>query len=489
MKDKLSSIAEFSEAQRRQALERYNAIRPVLEERETTEIAAKKYGIAERTLFRWVQSYRESGLAGLVRRTRSDTKVRRIPVDLQHLIEGLALSVPPLSTSEIHRRTTVAAEKRNVRPPSYSAVYSIVHKMDPALRVLAHRGTAHYSNQYDLLYRNETKRPNAVWQADHTPLDVVINDKGKPKKPWLTIILDDYSRAIVGYSLSLSAPSAAQTSLALRHAIWRKPQPDWVVCGIPDVLYTDNGSDFTSSHLEQVAADLRIQLIRSVPGKPRGRGKVERFFRSLNQVLLPGIPGHQPPGQGKATPVLSLTQLSKEVENYLVRSYNVTPHSSTNQPPQERWSSGGFLPRMPDSLAQLDLLLLTVPLLRKVRADGIYFMNLRYIAPTLAAYVGENVLVRYDPRDMAEIRVFHNDVFVCKAICQELAGETVPLKDIVGARRLRQRELRQTIKDRTKMVESLLESRRWVPATEEVMPPEDLPPKPSTKLKRYRTDS
>ena len=82
---------------------------------------------------------------------------------------------------------------------------------------------------------------------------------------------------------------------------------------------------------------------------------------------------------------------------------------------------------MPDSLERLDLLLLTVPKSRRVHQDGIRFMGLRYIDPTLAAYVGEDVVLRYDPRDMAEIRVFYHDRFLCRAICQELAGETVAL--------------------------------------------------------------
>ena len=64
-----------------------------------------------------------------------------------------------------------------------------------------------------------------------------------------------------------------QTALALRQAIWRKPQPGWHVCGIPQVLYTDHGSDFTSQHLEQVAADLKIRLIFSTVARPRGGGR------------------------------------------------------------------------------------------------------------------------------------------------------------------------------------------------------------------------
>jgi transposase InsO family protein len=79
---------------------------------------------------------------------------------------------------------------------------------------------------------------------------------------------------------------ARRTSLALRHAIWRKADSAWPVCGIPDVLYVDHGSDFTSNHLDQIAADLRLRVIYSAVARPQGRGKVERLFGTLNSELL-----------------------------------------------------------------------------------------------------------------------------------------------------------------------------------------------------------
>ena len=84
--------------------------------------------------------------------------------------------------------------------------------------------------------------------------------------------------------------------MALRQAIWRKGRPGWQVCGIPGILYSDHGSDFTSHHLEQVAADLKIRLINSMVGRPRGRGRIERSFESVSQVLLPRLPGYGPGG-------------------------------------------------------------------------------------------------------------------------------------------------------------------------------------------------
>src|SRR4051794_20400049 len=272
----------------------------------------------------------------------------------------------------------------------------------------------------------------------------------------------------------------------MRQAIWRKGRPGWQVCGIPGILDSDHGSDFTSRHLEQVAADLKIQLINSGVGRPRGRGKIERFFESVSQMLLPRLPGYAPAGVAPNAG-LTLAGLAAELERFLVDEYHNEPHTTTGFKPHERWASGGFLPRMPESLEQFDLLLLTVPKARRVHPDGIRFSGLRYIDPTLAAYVGEEVLLRYDPRDIAEVRVFYGGRFLCRAVCQELAGETVPLREIIRARGRRHRELRQTIQERRAVVETLLEVRRG--SVTEPTGVDIAGPQPATRtLKRYADD-
>jgi len=113
---------------------------------------------------------------------------------------------------------------------------------------------------------------------------------------------------------------------------------------------------------------------------------------------------------------------------------------------------GGFLPRMPESLEQLDLLLVQVARKRRVQQSGIAFEGYAYIDPTLSAYVGEEVMIRYDPIDLAELRVFFEDRFVCRAICPELSGQTVSLKEIVAARQRGRRELRGEIVEREALV-------------------------------------
>jgi putative transposase len=97
--------------------------------------------------------------------------------------------------------------------------------------------------------------------------------------------------------------------------------------------------------------------------------------------------------------------------------------------------AGGFLPQMPESLEHFDQLLLTVPKTRRVRPDGIHFMGMRYIDPTLAAYVGEEVLLRYDPRHGRNPAVLPRPLPLPGR--QELAGQTVALRDIISAPNIR----------------------------------------------------
>ena len=267
-------LSGLSDNERSRALARFEIIRPFLEDAVPLARLARERNIVLRTARRWVERYRRSGLMGLVRRERNDKNERKLSTELQQIIEGLALSRPKLSAAAVHRKTVEAAMMLDVNPPSYDVVYSLIRKLAPALVTMAHEGMKSYSESFDLVHRVESEAPNAIWQADHTELDILVKDeRGNARKPWLTIILDDYSRAVAGYMLSFEGPSAIQTALALRQAIWRKPQAGWHICGIPEVLYTDHGSDFTSQHIEQVAADLKIRLIFSTVGKPRGRGK------------------------------------------------------------------------------------------------------------------------------------------------------------------------------------------------------------------------
>ena len=359
------------------AIERYRVLEPHLADGIPLADLARTGTLSERTLQRWLGRYRAEGLAGLARLPRNDRGRLHLPEHLVELTRTLATKRPRPPVAAIHRKVQELAIAHGHRTPSYAAVARVVRAI-PASQIAAASDPAVYRDQHELVHRREAATSNEMWQADHTVLDIlVLDDAGTPVRPWLTVIVDDHSRAIAGYFLSLDAPSALNTALALRQAIWRKPNPEWIVSGIPEQLYVDNGSDFISEHIEQACIALKIRLIHSLPGRPRGRGKIERLFRTINDM---------------------------------------------------------FLPAMPDSLEQLDMLLVHVPKPRKVLRDGIRLMGRRYVEPTLAAFVGEQVEAVYDPRDLTEIHVYHQGRFVCRALSSEHAGHP-SLRAIQRARR------------------------------------------------------
>jgi putative transposase len=484
-----ATLVSLGETDRAEAHRRWLVLRGHLEDGVPLSRVAVQSGIPHRTLQRWLARYRAAGLAGLGRTARADRGRSRFPEPLRLLVEGLALRMPVPSAAQVHRQVTAVAEREGWPVPSYSSVYAIIRGIDPALRTLAVEGTKRYAEVFELVHRRQADRPNEIWQADHTQLDLwVVTPAGRPARPWLTVIEDDHSRAIAGYEVNLGAPSALQTALALRQAIWRKAEPGWHVCGIPAVFYTDHGSDFTSRHMEQAAADLGKRLVFSLPGQPRGRGKIERYMDTINQMCLAALPGYAPRGTkdraGQAR--LSLPELDAALGEFIVKVYNHRVHSQTGQPPQARWEAGGFLPRLPESLEQLDLLLLTVAKPRKIHPDGIHFQGLRYLDLVLAAYVGEPVIIRYDPRDLAEIRVFYRGRFLGRAICPDLAAAAISLKEITAARSARRRELKRQIGERASVVDRLIAVHTSPPPS----PPAAItaPDQSAPRLKRYREE-
>lgn len=432
------------------SLEKYRIIEPILNKRATIVSVSKLHKIPTRTLRHWQTIFNTNGIDGLNRKKRVDSgKQRKIPKIVESYVEAFLLQKPPLSIKNVYLKVAQICKRESLPTPSYNWVYQYSKTISPALLTLSQKGSKAYKQQFELLHRNECGLPNELWQSDHTLLDIwVINPKGVIVRPWLTTVLDDFSRAICGYFLSEASPNATNTALALRQAIWSKKHPQWKICGIPNKLYTDNGSDFTSDHILQVCLKLKIELIHSLPGNPRGRGKVERFFETLNKRLLETMPGYSKHDKPSSTPTLTLSQFESKLDEFIIMDYNNQSKKGKLSPCQLWQGNDSFLPQMPSSLEDLDNLMLHVDKIRKIQRDGIRFLGLRYISLTLVAFVGEYVIIKYDPRDLAEIKVYFSDGnFLCKAICQDIADLTVSMRELLSARKTFKKQLDDKIKD------------------------------------------
>lgn len=198
----MDELTGLSEETRKLALERFRLLQPHLERDQPLRSVANAAGIPYRTAHRWVAQYRKFGLAALARKTRIDRGRRHaVSSKIKEVIEGLALQKPPLPVAALYRQVQRLALDIGETVPTYWTVWDIVRRLPADLVILAHEGTKAYSNTFELVHRREAERPNAIWQADHTPLDILlVRPDGQAAKPWLTTVIDDYSRAVVGFA-------------------------------------------------------------------------------------------------------------------------------------------------------------------------------------------------------------------------------------------------------------------------------------------------
>lgn len=345
-----------------------------------------------------------------------------------------------ISIENITKTVNAYNAEQNIAQTNYYTVRKIIQRLPEDMVTLAKYGNKAYTDKYEIIMRRESKYPNQMWQVDHYLLSIKVTHQGKEECPWLTIIIDDFSRSIMGFCLYIGAPSAIQTALALRKAIWYKQDKNWSVCGIPETLYTDHGTDFTSTHIDYVCADLKIKLIHSIVAKPQGRGKVERFFLTLEQRLIELLKMHNKTYQ--------LNELEEIIKDFIINDYHHAIHSTTGEAPIALWNKCQIIPQMPDSIERLNLLLLTVKKSRTVRRDGICFSGLRYFHPNLVAYVGECITIRFDPNDLGEIWVYEKNQLICKAVCEEFQDQSITYEELKKLRTNRKKELRNEIKSR-----------------------------------------
>jgi hypothetical protein len=149
----------------------------------------------------------------------------------------------------------------------------------------------------------------------HGPM---VEHEGRRRKTYLIAFIDDHSRLVphAEFYLSEALPfflKAFQNALSTR--------------GLPRKLYTDNGAAFRSNHPDHVCAGLGIGLVHARPYKPQGKGKIERFFRTVRSDFLPGFKGE------------SLDDLNPAVSLWLSDIHHQRKHSSTGQSPFARFTA------------------------------------------------------------------------------------------------------------------------------------------------------
>lgn len=471
--------------------DRFELIAPCLQQGVSLSRRARETGFHRTTLSRILSRFRANGSTSFERKKRCDTGSFEVQQDVAEVIKAHLIALPHLSCATVHRMVARICDKKSWTKPTYWNVYRI-HRGLPADLLTLSKDSAEYRRLYDMVHRYEASCPNEIWQADHNFMDIFVwDDLGQALKPVLTVILDDYSRAVTGYYLDFVPPSAQRTALALRQAIWHKKEPTWLACGLPEKLYTDRGADFTSKRLQKISLELEFELIKGRPYYPQGKGKIERFFGTMNQLLLCELPGYTAEDQPPQKPGLTLDEFRRVFHEWLINEYMQRENEDTGETPFIRWSRQPKVTRMPESLDSLHMLLMTISDSRLVRKDGIHTNSLCYTNTELQhGYMRESVVIRYDPSDVSRIYVFHENKFVCIATCSELSDIKPTSHDVQKAKRDRKKELRSQISIAQALVKQhSKDSARPVPTPPEAEATAPAEPKKTHQpIRRYSVD-
>ena len=268
-----------------------------------------KTRIAESTIQRWIRLYVNSGreLSSLYPAVRNDRgKSRRVDEETVLALIKLRRQMVGLPVN----RLLAEMEKRNLCPADTTISKST------AYRILKQAGLSGRASADKVDRRRyEAEFPNDIWQSDvmHGP-QVEVN--GKKRKAYLIAFLDDHSRLLPHAEFFLSEQLKVWLD-AFRQALLTR--------GMPRKLYVDNGAAFRSRHLERICGSLGIALVHTPPYTPQGRGKIERFFRTVRSQFLPCFFGG------------TLEELNVSFELWVREDYHQRTHSSTGQSPLNRF--------------------------------------------------------------------------------------------------------------------------------------------------------
>ncbi len=325
-------------------------------------------------------------------------------------------------------------DQRGIAAPSYRTFRRAVRKRDRFSQTLKRQGRRAAYAYEPAFWELEMKtprhgdRPFEIAHIDHTELDVEVRSLATGHalgRPWITLLVDAFSRRILGLYLTFDPPSYRSCMMVLRDCVRRHGR-------FPQMVVVDGGAEFKSIYLETLLARYACTKKTRPPAKPRFGSVCERLFGTVSSQLLYNLRGNTQmtrnvrqvtksvDPRGMAT--WSLSGLNERIEEYLFQVYDKMEHPALGQTPREAFEMGlersGFRPERMIRYDQ-DFVMCTMPTTAKGTAKispgrGVKLNHVYYWSDTLRdpEFELRQLAVRYDPFDAGTAYAFCRNQWV-----------------------------------------------------------------------------
>ena len=458
-----------------------------------------------RTLYRWLEAYEAKGPAGLMKPTQREDKgqirslcpaahayayrlyanpAKRTATTIYHKLEARARELGPSACSkclycpgtEMRRKLEESGEiadyppctepeKNGMKiPQSRQTLGRILSAIPTDEITMARRGLKAFKDDHMRMgVRDKPDKVNQVWVGDHHQFDCfVMDDRGRPVRPWLTAWYDAGTGCMVGWVLCTNPNTETITEAFVKAVAYTKRSPFY---GLPANIYIDNGKDYRGKTFEtglvrdqdlghlnsNISSNSVIQLfnVAVTHAQPyQGWAKtVERFFKTLEDIWIREVPGwcgggpsERPedfPKQLKKMEekrmLWTMDQLYEYLQNTVFPEYHNRPHQGHGgKTPMELYQT---LPRVREDQPEWEMLAVARMNMaeRQITQQGIRFKNRIYWHDAMVGLAGTAATIRYSNSDLYSVTVLVGNHFLCEAGIHETMAMIGEDPEVVAA--------------------------------------------------------
>ena len=366
----VTNLVTVPEDQWQTAVRQFTVLKRLLEmdgierTRAAVEKVAKILKKHPATIYRWIESYNCSGrLSELLRKNRADRGKSRLSSKVDTIIEDaikkIYLTAEQPHISAVIEEVNLQCFKAGLKKPAANTVRRRIATLSDRLKLEKRKGKKAAAEKYEPIKGHfpGADFPLAVAQIDHTPMDVIVVDEEHRQpiqRPSLTVVIDVYSRMVLGFSIYLEKPSAFTVGMAIAHAILPKEnwlagvgvQAEWPCWGKMRTIHCDNAKEFRGTVIGRACQDHDIAVEHRPPREPRYGGHIERGFgtwltraRRLKGTTFSNVEQKGDyDSEGRA--IMTRAELEKWFTIYVAKVYANSFHKGIKTTPLARYKEG-----------------------------------------------------------------------------------------------------------------------------------------------------